>query len=157
MKDTPQYLPKFRLAEPIDRAAIDRMIRSYYVHDAHPIDGDKIASSLDAALVENQHIRIWVIEVAGETAGYLAVAIGFTIEAGGHDGFLDELYLEERFRGRGIGRKAVEFAIAISPSLGIRRLSLEVERQNWRAKRLYENVGFIAHDRILMSHWIDID
>ena len=157
MNDIRQYSLEFRCAEPGDRPAIESMIRAYYVYDDHAIVENKIASALDAALSNNQHIRIWIIEVSGETAGYLAVAIGFTIEAGGHDGFLDELYLEEPFRGRGIGRKAVEFAISVCPSLGVRRLSLEVERHNYRAKRLYEEVGFLAHDRILMSHCIDID
>lgn len=147
--------PTFRLAASEDRATLDEMIREYYLHDRHPIDDAIIASALDGALRDNHHIRIWIIEVDGETAGYVAVAIGFTLEAGGNDGFLDELYLREAFRGQGIGRKAVEFAIDVCPSLGIRRLSLEVERHNVRAKRLYEDIGFEAHDRILMSHWTD--
>lgn len=146
--------PVFRMAAATDRPVLGAMIREYYVYDGHDIDDTIIESSLDGALVENHHIRIWIIEIEGATAGYLAVAIGFTIEAGGKDGFLDELYLRVAFRGRGIGRQAVEFAIAACPSLGIRRLSLEVERPNTRAKRLYEDIGFTAHDRILMSHWI---
>jgi ribosomal protein S18 acetylase RimI-like enzyme len=147
--------PIFRLATLADRTVLDAMIREYYVYDRHEIDEAIIRSSLDGALVENHHIRIWIIEVEGQAAGYLAVAIGFTIEAGGNDGFLDELYLREPFRGRGIGRQAVAFAISACPALGIRRLSLEVERHNVRAKRLYEDIGFESHDRILMSHWID--
>ena len=147
--------PSFRPAAATDRTVLGAMIREYYAYDRHEIDEVIMESSLDGALVENHHIRIWIIEADGQAAGYLAVAIGFTIEAGGNDGFLDELYLRERFRGRGLGRQAVEFAIAACPSLGIRRLSLEVERHNARAKRLYEELGFEAHDRILMSHWID--
>ena len=148
-------VPSFRPATPQDRAVLGEMIREYYAHDRHEIDDLVIESALDSALVPNQHIRIWIIEVAGETAGYVAVAIGFTIEAGGHDGFLDELYLREPYRGAGIGRRAVEFAIDACPGLGIRRISLEVERHNERARRLYEDIGFFAHDRILMSHWTD--
>ncbi len=147
--------PQFRLAAPDDRAVLGQMIREYYVHDHQEIDDIIIESALDAALVPNQHIRIWIIDVEGEVAGYIALAIGFTIEAGGHDGFLDELYLREPYRGSGIGREAVKFAIDACPSLGIRRLSLEVERHNRRARRLYEEIGFFTHDRILMSHWTD--
>jgi len=147
--------PSFRLVATGDRAILDAMIREYYAYDRHPVDETILSSALDGALAPNHHIRIWIIEVAGETAGYVAVAIGFTLEAGGNDGFLDELYLREPFRGQGIGRKAVEFAIDACPSLGIRRLSLEVETHNARARRLYEDIGFEAHDRILMSHWTD--
>ena len=77
------------------------------------------------------------------------------IEAGGKDGFLDELYLQESYRGLGIGRRAVDFAIQMCPKLGIKRISLEVEPHNERAKRLYINSGFFTHNRILMSYWID--
>jgi ribosomal protein S18 acetylase RimI-like enzyme len=90
-----------------------------------------------------------------ELAGYFALAIGFTIEAGGKDGFLDELFVKEKYRDRGIGRAAVKFALDICPSMEIRRLSLEVETHNSRAKRLYQDIGFFTHDRILMSHWVD--
>jgi ribosomal protein S18 acetylase RimI-like enzyme len=131
------------------------MILAYYLFDHQTIDKTKINSALDMALKKNPHIVIWIIEVNEEIAGYLAVAIGFTIEAGGKDGFLDELFLKEKYRNQGIGRKAVQFAIGICPTLGIRRLSLEVESHNLRAKRLYQDIGFFTHDRILMSHWTD--
>ena len=157
MPPEPAKIPTFRRAGAADRTLLRAMIRAYYIYDGHPIDETKIDSSLDGALVENPHIRIWIIEVDAEPAGYLAVAIGFTIEAGGNDGFLDELFLEERYRGQGIGRQAFAFAIAACPALGIRRLSLEVEPHNTRAMRLYQDVGFYAHDRILMSHWIGED
>jgi GNAT superfamily N-acetyltransferase len=152
---TTSAIPAFRQATHDDRIVLGAMIREYYVYDRHEIDDRIIEASLDGALVDNHHIRLWIIEVGDRVAGYLAVAIGFTIEAGGNDGFLDELYLREPFRGRGIGRRAVKFAIDSCPSLGIRRLSLEVERPNTRARRLYEDIGFLAHDRILMSRWID--
>ena len=31
----------------------------------------------------------------------------------------------------------------------------EVETHNLRAKRLYQDIGFFTHDRILMSYWVD--
>ena len=148
---------KFREANANDRNALEEMILAYYRFDHQTIDKTKIKSALDVALKKNPHIMIWIIEVNEEIAGYLAVAIGFTIEAGGKDGFLDELFLKEKYRNQGIGRKAVQFAIGICPTLGIRRLSLEVESHNLRAKRLYQDIGFFTHDRILMSHWTDRD
>ena len=125
------------------------------IFDNQTVEKSKIKSSLDIALKENPHVMIWIIEVDNEIAGYFALAIGFTIEAGGKDGFLDELFLKEKYRDKGIGRAAVKFALDICPSMGIRRLSLEVETHNLRAKRLYQDIGFFTHDRILMSYWLD--
>ena len=145
----------FRKATKADAGLLQEMIRDYYFFDKQKIDTATIQSSLAIALEENPHVIIWIIEVDRKMAGYLAIVIGFTIEAGGKDGFIDELFLKSPYRGLGFGRQAVDFAIEICPSLGIRRLSLEVEPHNKRAKRLYEDVGFFTHDRILMSRWID--
>ena len=147
--------PSFRQANPNDRDALEQMILAYYLFDNQTVEISKIHSSLDIALTENPHVIIWIIEVDKEPAGYFALAIGFTIEAGGKDGFLDELFVKEKYRDRGIGRAAVKFALDICPSMEIRRLSLEVETHNLRAKRLYQDIGFFTHDRILMSHWVD--
>ena len=147
--------PRFRQANPRDRDALEQMIIAYYIFVNHTVEKSKIKSSLDIALKENPHVMIWIIEVDNEIAGYFALAIGFTIEAGGKDGFLDELFLKEKYRDKGIGRAAVKFALDICPTMGIRRLSLEVETHNLRAKRLYQDIGFFTHDRILMSYWVD--
>jgi ribosomal protein S18 acetylase RimI-like enzyme len=147
--------PSFRQANPNDRDALEQMILAYYLFDNQTVEISKIHSSLDIALTENPHVMIWIIEVDKELVGYFALAIGFTIEAGGKDGFLDELFVKEKYRDRGIGRAAVKFALDICPSMEIRRLSLEVETHNLRAKRLYRDIGFFTHDRILMSHWVD--
>lgn len=146
--------PRFRKAKKADTNILKTLIREYYRFDGQQVSNDKIASSLTFALQDNPYVSIWLIDVADNVAGYLVIAIGFTIEAGGKDGFLDELFLREPFRGSGVGRKAIKFAIALCPTLEIQRLSLEVETHNTRARRLYEDIGFFAHDRLLMSYWI---
>ena len=130
------------------------MIQEYYQFDNQSVSEEKIDSSLSFALEDNPYVSIWLIDIADTIAGYFVIAIGFTVEAGGKDGFLDELFLRERFRGKGIGRKAINFAIELCPALEIQRLSLEVEAHNSRARQLYEDIGFFAHDRLLMSYWI---
>ena len=146
--------PQFRKAKKADTNILKTLLREYYRFDRQQVSNEKIASSLNFALQDNPYVSIWLIDVADNVAGYLVIAIGFTIEAGGKDGFLDELFLREPFRGSGVGRKALEFAIALCPTLEIQRLSLEVENHNTRARRLYKDIGFFAHDRLLMSYWI---
>ena len=146
--------PQFRKAKKADTNILKTLIREYYRFDRQQVSNEKIASSLNFALQDNPYVSIWLIEVADNVAGYLVIAIGFTIEAGGKDGFLDELFLRAPFRGSGVGHKAIEFAISLCPTLEIQRLSLEVETHNTKARRLYEDIGFFAHDRLLMSYWI---
>ena len=39
--------------------------------------------------------------------GYVVVTLGFSLESGGRDGFIDELYIAPAARGRGIGAKVL--------------------------------------------------
>ena len=103
--------PRFRKAKKTDTNILKTLIREYYRFDRQQVSNDKIASSLTFALQDNPYVSIWLIDVADKVAGYLVVAIGFTIEAGGKDGFLDELFLREPFRGSGVGRKAIELSL----------------------------------------------
>jgi len=62
-----------------------------------------------AALLEdprNGEVLLWLDE-AGTVVGYGALAMGFSLEQGGHFALLDELYLAHAARGRGRGKQAL--------------------------------------------------
>ncbi|MEO0390748.1 MAG: GNAT family N-acetyltransferase, partial [Pseudomonadota bacterium] len=74
--------------------------------------------------------------------GYIAVTFGWSIEFGGMDGFVDELFIRPGVRGRGI---ATEVLMALPRALagaGLKALHLEVAEQNASAQRLYTKAGF---------------
>jgi GNAT superfamily N-acetyltransferase len=96
----------------------------------------------------------WIIEAAGQTAGYMVLTIGYSLEFHGRYGLLDELYVEEEFRGQGIGTQALAFAEQVCRLRGLQALRLEVTRTNVRAQTLYGRTGFQAHDRDLMTKWL---
>jgi GNAT superfamily N-acetyltransferase len=97
---------------------------------------------------------VWLIEVHGETAGYICVTLCYSLEFDGRFALLDELYLEEAWRGKGIGAQAIAFAQEWSRSRGLAAIRLEVARTNSRAFELYRREGFKAHDRHLMTKWL---
>jgi ribosomal protein S18 acetylase RimI-like enzyme len=86
--------------------------------------------------------------------GYVVLTLGFSFEYRGRDAFLDELYLEEKSRGRGIGRKAMEFAEGMARELGVNAVHLEVSRDNDAGLELYRRAGYADHDRCLMTKWL---
>ncbi len=49
--------------------------------------------------------RMWLIEVAGSSIGYLALTLGYSLEFHGRDSFLDELFIQSPYRGHGFGRR----------------------------------------------------
>jgi len=78
------------------------------------------------------------------------VSFGWSVEFGGLDGFLDEIYIRPAVRGRGIG---TEVLISIPKALagaGLRALHLEVDRENTSARKLYEKLHFEPRERYML-------
>ncbi len=149
--------PSFESPVENDRAILTEMIVRYHEEDGNTASLDAVNTAVDAIIGPEPLIHGWMIRVNGENAGYLAVTVGYSIETGGRDSFLDELYLEPEFRAQGIGTKAMTFAAEASRELGAKRICLEVEKDNTRARDLYRRLGYEDHDRFLMSRWISED
>jgi ribosomal protein S18 acetylase RimI-like enzyme len=102
-------------------------------------------------LADPSHGRAVLIEVEGAVAGYLVVCFGWSLEFHGRDAFVDELYVRSRFRGQGIGTRALEVAAEVCRTSGVRALHLEVERSNTRAQSVYRRTGFADREHYLMT------
>jgi GNAT superfamily N-acetyltransferase len=98
--------------------------------------------------------QAWLIFEAERHVGYVVLTLGFSFEYRGRDAFLDELYLEEKSRGQGIGRKAMEFVEGVARELGVNAMHLEVSRDNDAGLELYRRAGYADHDRCLMAKWL---
>jgi GNAT superfamily N-acetyltransferase len=95
--------------------------------------------------------RLWIIFAEGEAAGYAVLAFGFSFEYGGRDAFIDELYLKEKFRGKGFGSRIMSLIETEAKGLGVKTLHLEVDEENEHGKRLYSKSGFSNNGRLLLN------
>ena len=98
--------------------------------------------------------RAWMIRATAEEAehaGYVIVTLGFSIEHGGRDAFIDELYVRRQWRRRGFGEAAIAHAADYCRSCHVAALHLEVEGSNPGAVALYERAGFAGNDRRLLT------
>lgn len=141
---------EFRLAAFEDRATLLTLLKAYRAEDQQPM-GAAVEHALDLALAGDPRVHIYLIEEHATAIGYVAITLGFSIETGGTDALVDELYVARAAQGRGIGTRALEFAQDVCRTLGAKRACLEVEHHNPRAQALYTRLGFSAHTRSLMS------
>lgn len=125
--------------------------REFYEHEGYPFDVDGKRRAMAELLANPAYGRIVAFEVDGAVAGYLVVAFGFSLEFGGRDAFVDELFVLPSARGRGLGTQALELAEHLCRENGIHALHLEVEFVNESAKRLYARHGYAEHTRQLMT------
>lgn len=126
-----------RPAEPDDAGAIaDVWLRSFgaalpTVRRAH--SDEEVRSWIREVLLPGHDV--WVAEADGALVGVLALS----------EGWLDQLYLDPVWRGRGIGDRFVALAQRRQPA-GLQLWTFQV---NEAARRFYERHGFIA------AEWTD--
>lgn len=133
----------FRKFRPDDKDKFFVMVKKFYAPPAvlHFPPDEVMLSAFDAAINIPDLVKGYIFECDGESAGYAIVSMKFETEIGGMAAWIEELFVEEKFRGHGIGHKFFEFIVEEMKGK-ISRLRLEVGDENDGAKRLYENLGF---------------
>ena len=145
----------FREAVAADVPELLRMMKRLALQEpAVPFDEGEVAATWTKFFSSREFGRAWLFFARGELAGYLILTLGYSFEYRGREAFVDELYVDAKFRGVGIGRQAMEFAEAQARELGVNAIHLEVDRGNDLALALYRRTGYVDHDRYLMTKWL---
>ncbi|VEI07078.1 GNAT family N-acetyltransferase [Kurthia zopfii] len=84
---------------------------------------------------------LWVMELNHEICGWISfqdfygrVAYGATVEV--------SIYLDAKFRGHGLGKKAIQYALEMCPNYKIETLLGFIFAQNEPSIRLFKHFGF---------------
>ncbi|THD31777.1 MAG: GNAT family N-acetyltransferase [Flavobacterium johnsoniae] len=126
-------------------------MQKFYSIDNYPID-IAISKALFLEFIENPHLgKAWLIYSDEEIVGYIILTFVFSFEYKGTIAFLDELYISDKARGKGIGKKALDFIHQEALSLSLKIIYLEIENHNEIAQKLYLSKDFVVHNRSLMK------
>jgi ribosomal protein S18 acetylase RimI-like enzyme len=143
-----QFLPL--QSDQIDKTT--KMMEDFYAIDGYPIQASK-TKELFQEFIANENLgKCWLIYSNNEIAGYVILTFIFSFEFQGRIAFLDELYIQPHFQGKGIGKKTVEFIQNQIANFSLKLLFLEVEKHNSKAQKLYIACGFDFHNRKLMKY-----
>jgi len=82
----------------------------------------------------------YILEQAGQIAGYALLALTWSQEGGGFTVWVEELFVLPQFRGQGIGTEFFQALRTLYPQAA--RFRLEIEPDNEKAKALYTRMGF---------------
>ena len=142
----------FKPLEISDISIITQMMQDFYAIDNYPMDVE-VAKTLFQEFISNEHLgKSWLIYSENEIVGYIILTFIFSFEYGGKIAFVDELFIKENARGKGIGKEAIQFIQAEVPKLSLKLLYLEVEPHNENAQKLYLAHDFELHNRKLMKY-----
>lgn len=140
----------WKIASRTDLHVLLELMREFCAADAHPFDPQAAARALSELLANPSLGRAWLIE-AGGVAGYAVLSYGFSVEFGGREAFVDELYVRPAFQGHGLATETLAFVEREARTAGARTLHVEVRSANDRARQGYERAGFELRDWQVLS------
>lgn len=91
---------------------------------------------------------VYLIGPARAPVGYLVVTFSWSIEAGGMEAALEDLWLRPAIRGRGMAGEAVSGLLASLKEAGVTAVTLDAAAES-PAHRLGRRLGFAPDDRAL--------
>jgi GNAT superfamily N-acetyltransferase len=143
--------PTFHLATEYDLSQVLPLMRDFYAFEKIPYDESRSLRLLTQLVRDSRFGHLVLINAGQQLVGYMMIGFGFSVEFGGRDALLDELFILPNFRGKGYGSRAIDFALALCADEQIEALHLEADHFNESAHKLYLSLGFKDHQRHLMT------
>ncbi len=118
------------------KASVDRLLGLLTGKDS-PIAETDLQALIEA---EHSHLFVALDERDGTCMGMITV--GIYLAPTGRKAWIEDVVVDAAFRGRGVGKRLTEFAIAFAKQQRVDLLSLTSRPSRVAANNLYPTVGF---------------
>lgn len=135
-------MTQLTLAKPDDLERLTRLVTDFHAEQGIDQDEDTRRAALVPLLEGCPHGAAYLIGPGRAPIGYIIVSFGWSVEFGGMDGFVDELYIRPAVRSRGIGSEVLMSLPKALAKAGLKALHLEVRAEDDRAHRFYRKLRF---------------
>lgn len=124
-----------------DREIIIDMMRKFYNSPALITNGSEeiFANNVDNCLSDSPYLEGYIFTVGDKVIGYGMLAKSFSTEFGRECIWIEDIYIEEEYRGHGIGSKFIQY---VKDTYSDKVLRLEAESDNTKAIATYVKNGF---------------
>lgn len=125
-------------------------IKSYYKLESIVFFEDKVHKALIELINSNNIGRVWLIYLNNKAIGYIVLCFSYSLVSFGQDGMIDEFYIDDEYRKKGIGTQILNIVMKNSKKLGLNCLYLEISKNNIAAQTLYEKLNFKVRDNYFL-------
>lgn len=101
--------------------------------------------NIDILAMQNPSQDYLVLENNGEVVGFGAL-ISYYLPTVGMVGKIEEIIVDEKFRGQGLGRKLLEKLLKTATNKKLVKVQLTSNPKRIAARKLYESLGFTMKD-----------
>lgn len=141
-----------RRAIPSDLDALVRLGELYCLADEAEWRPERARRGFAGLLTDDTHGVVLVSEIDVAVVGYAVLTWGWSIECGGRESLLDEMFIEHP--GQGLGSELLEAVVEAAQQHGAARVFLETEASNESAREFWLKRGFEIEDSVwLQRRW----
>ncbi len=132
---------KIRKMGECDRAEVLGMMRVFYASPAVSTNGSNEIFNRDfeACISADPLVEGFIFAEGDEALGYAMISRGFSTECGRVVIWIEDLYIKDAFRGKGLGTAFFKF---LEENYKDCVFKLEVEEENERAVAVYKKCGY---------------
>ena len=136
---------EIRIATVNDIPILVDMMQEFYAEANHSLDRQWATASFSALLKDDSLGAAWIVFYDSEHAGYVVMTIRFSMEYGGLDAFIDDLFVRTGYRRQGLGRAALDALFDECERRQVLAVHVEVGHDNVAAKALYLGYGLESY------------
>jgi len=145
----------FKKIQTTDILVMVNMMETFYAIDGYPMDRVITTENFHHFINTPQLGQAFLIQYNDQNVGYIIMNFLFSFEFSGTIAFLDELFIDEGLRGKGIGKASIKFIKEFAKQQELKSVFLEVELHNMKAQELYKKSGWKNHHRSLMIYKVE--
>ncbi|MBS0123046.1 GNAT family N-acetyltransferase [Thetidibacter halocola] len=135
-------MKSLHLAGPDDADRLLPLVAAYHAEAGFDSDDNHRAAAILPLLDGSPHGAVWLIGPRRAPVGYIALSFGWSLEYGGLDAIVDELYIRPAVRKRGMGGEALDGVAKAMREAGVKALHLEADLNDERLHGFYRRARF---------------
>lgn len=139
-------MKSLHLASPEDLPKLLPLVAAFHEHQGFGTSPEHQHDAVLPLLEGCPHGAIWLIGPRRAPVGYVVVSFGWSVEYGGMDAIVDELFVRSAVRKRGMGSDALNGLAKALKEGGIKALHLEADQGDETLKRFYQRCKFATRE-----------
>jgi GNAT superfamily N-acetyltransferase len=118
------------------------LMTEFYAESGYELDRASTTRAFQTILEQPNLGQIWFIQDGTKDVGHVLVTFKFAMEYAGMIACIDDLFVLQAFRNRGLSTAALEQIRQFCEENQLRGMTVEVGNDNAAAQKVYRRIGF---------------
>ena len=140
-----------RSAAKNDIPVLVELMREFYIESKYNLDGDWAVGSFSELLQSTERGAAWISFLGSDPAGYVVLTTRHSMEFGGVDGFVDDLFVRPAFRRHGVGTSLLTELFRECSKRRVLAVHIELGSDNAPGQALCRRFGLSNNGRQLFT------